>query len=369
MKRFSTFLVVLASISARAGLINVPLSFQEALAPQDTTSSTRFQQEYDSAFNTGKTLLDAQLKKCGYELKHSAEFYEASDPLQARERAAKAQKDGAWLIIGPRRSNHYLLTAQGADATATVSLMANSSEVFTLGSLHLTLGISNDSIARALVKTVHAQLKTAKFSYVTIVNEDCVFCLDSAKTFDAAAKAHTKLGEIRVVSDTPDIEKIKLELGNKKPNVVLLPNYSKSSGIVMAALKDLLPKTIFLGGDGWGTSAFGYVQNGPSLNGVTGFTARGSIPSQKALKTFKTGQQLLKNPSAAKQFPESNSALSILKITEGITNLLCETKPKTRDEFIAAFKQKASRHLKPTWGVGVYKLEKSDIKFFKAEAE
>jgi hypothetical protein len=369
MKRFSALLIAIASISARAELIKVPLSFQEALAPTDTTSSTRFQQEYDSAFKTGKTLLDAQLAKCGYELQRSAEFYEASDPLQARERAAKAQKDGAWLVIGPRRSNHYLLTAQGADATPSVSLMANSSEVFALGNLHLTMGISNESIARVLVKTARSQLKTAKFSYITIVNEDCVFCLDSAKLFDAAAKIHNKLGEIRVVSDTPDIEKIKLELGNKKPNVVLLPNYSRSSGLVMAALKDLLPKAVFLGGDGWGMNAFGYVQNGPSLDGVIGFTARGSIPSENALKTFKTGQLLLKKPSAAKQFPESNSALSILKITEGIVNLLCETKPKTRDEFIAAFRQKGSSHLKPTWGVGVYKLENSDIKFFRAESQ
>lgn len=367
MKSFSLLFAALLSISARAELIKVPLSFQEALAPQDTTSSSRFQQEYDSAIKTGKTLLDAQLTKCGYELTHSAEFYEASDPLQARERAAKAQKSGVWLIVGPRRSNHYLLTAQGADATPSVSLMANSSEVFALGNLHLTLGIGNESIARALVRTARTKLKTAKFSYLTIVNEDCVYCLDSSKLFDAAATAHTKLGEIRVVTDTPDVEKIKLELGNKKPTVVFLPNYSKSSGIVMASLKSLLPNAVFLGGDGWGTSAFGYVQNGPSLDGVIGFTARGSIPSENALKTFKTGQLLLKNPSAAKQFPESNSALSILKIAEGITNLLCETRPKTRGEFIAAFKQKASRHFEPTWGVGVYKLENSDIKFFRAD--
>lgn len=133
-----------------------------------------------------------------------------------------------------------LLTAQGADATPTVSLMANSSEVFSLGNLHLTLGISNGTLCKALGQQARAQLKTAKFNYLTIVNEDCVFCLDSARTFDVAAKIHAKLGEIRVVSDTPDIEKIKLELGNKKPNVVLLPNYSKSSAMVIAALKDLL---------------------------------------------------------------------------------------------------------------------------------
>jgi hypothetical protein len=62
--------------------------------------------------------------------------------------------------------------------TPSVSLMANSSEVFALGDLHLTVGLSNSSIARGLVKTAGSHLKAKKFTYITIVNEDCVFCLD-----------------------------------------------------------------------------------------------------------------------------------------------------------------------------------------------
>ena len=357
------------SLSANAEIIKVPLSFQEALAPQDTTSSARFEQEYESAIKTGKALLGAELKKCGYELVHTSEFYEASDPLQAKEKAIKAQKEGAWLVVGPRRSNHYLLTAQGADATATVSIMANSGEVFALGDIHATMGVSNISIAQALVKTARTALKSSSIDYVTIVNEDCVFCLDLAKSFDSATQSIGKLMEIRVVGDSPDLTKIKAALGDKKPKVVFLPNYSKSSGIIMATLKELLPKVVFLGGDGWGTNSFGFIQNGPNLSGVIGYTARGSIPSEQALKSFRTGRALLKNPAAAKQFPESNTALSILKIMEGTTDLLCKSKPKTKADFTSAFRAQAKNYLKPTWGVGVYKLENSDISFYRSESQ
>jgi hypothetical protein len=160
---------------------------------------------------------------------------------------------------------------------------------------------------------------------------------------------------------------IKIALGDKKPKVIFLPNYSKSSGVIMAGLKEQFPKAIFLGGDGWGTNSFGFIQNGPNLTGVTGYTARGSIPSEQALKSFKIGRALLNNPSAAKQFPESNTALAILKIVEGTTDILCKSKPKTKKEFTKAFRAQAKLYLKPTWGVGVYKLENSDISFFKGE--
>ena len=368
MNRRISFAALFLAAAVHAEPIKVSVSFQEALAPQDTTSSARFQQEYESAIGTGKTLLGADLKKCGYEIVHSSEFYEASDPLQAKERAAKAQKEGAWLVVGPRRSNHYLLTAQGADATPTVSVMANSSEVFALGKMHRTLGISNESIARALAKVARSNLKASSFDYVTIVNEDCVFCLDLARSFDSVLKSKKKVGEIRVVGDTPDLDKIKRELGAKKPSIVFLPNYSRSSSIIMAGLKESLPKAIFLGGDGWGTNGFGYVQNSSNLGGVIGYTARGSIPSEAAMKTFRVGRALLKNPLAAQQFPESNTALSILKIMEGLTDLLCKNKPKTRADFSKAFQTNGSSYMKPSWGVGVYKLENADIRFYRAES-
>lgn len=75
----------------------VKVSFLEALAPRDTTSSERFQKEYDFAIQTGKDLTKSELAKCGYELVDEKNLYDASDTLQALEGAKKARENGAWL--------------------------------------------------------------------------------------------------------------------------------------------------------------------------------------------------------------------------------------------------------------------------------
>jgi len=367
LRVFTLFTSTAFAATTQTTLIQVPVSFQEALAPQDTTSTSRFKEEYKSAIETSLSLLEGEIKKCGYEIKISHEFYGASDPLQARERAAKAQNENTWLIVGPRRSNHYMLTSQGAEKTPSISTMANATTIFELGDLHLTLGTSNQKIAQSLTKIAKEKSKKTNPTYVSIVNEDCVFCLDLSAQFDSAANGFKKLSEIKVIGDLPDLNKITNELGTLKPDFILLPNYSKPSATVMAHLKDKLPKTFYLSGDGWGTDAFGFVQSGVNLEGAIGYSARGSIPSKDALKSFKAGRTLLKNPTAAKNFSDSNTTLAILKILEGTADILCAKKPKTRDAFISAFQSEARKYMQPTWGVGIYKLENANMSFYRVE--
>src|SRR5690242_16972957 len=137
------FISALLPIVAQAAPISVKVSFIEALAPRDTTSSERFQKDYDKAIEVGKKAVASRLQKCGYDLTTETAFYDASDPLQARERAIDLVKKGSWLIVGPRRSNHYLLLAQGAGDVPTVSLMASASEVSMLGNRHISLSPLN----------------------------------------------------------------------------------------------------------------------------------------------------------------------------------------------------------------------------------
>jgi hypothetical protein len=75
-------------------LIKVKISFMEALAPKDTTSSERFQKEYEYAVQTGKDLTREKLKSCGYEITEEKILYDASDNLQAFEQAKKSEAPG-----------------------------------------------------------------------------------------------------------------------------------------------------------------------------------------------------------------------------------------------------------------------------------
>lgn len=347
-------------------LIPVKISFMEALAPKDTTSSERFQKEYEFAIKTGKDLTSEKLKSCGYEIIEEKVLYDASDNLQAFEQAEKSEASGAWLIIGPRRSNHYLLAVKGAPTTPSVSIMASAKEVFELDSLHLSLAQSNQRMAQALAKEVQNKYKR-NLKYFSIVSEDCVTCVDFAKSFDLSAKKlKMKNGhQLKISGDQPNIDDLKNLLLKEKPDFILIPNYSMVSAYLMGILSKWNPKIFFVGGDGWGDAKYGFVHDSPQLSKVDGMTVKGLPPVDKGLSFFDLGKELLKNPSLAAAFPASGSAQALLKAIQGVSDILCKFKPKDKNEFVVSFKQNGSKYFKNPWGVSIYKLFNGEIVFDK----
>lgn len=347
-------------------LIPVKISFMEALAPKDTTSSERFQKEYEFAVQSGKDLTREKLKSCGYEIVDEKNLYDASDNLQALEQAKKSQTNGAWLIIGPRRSNHYLLAVKGAPETPSVSIMASAKEVFELDSLHLSLAQSNKKMARVLVTEAQNKFKKQS-SYISVVSEDCVTCVDLSESFDQAAKTAglKKIQELKFTGENPDLSSLEKTIKEKKPDFVLLPNYSMVSAYAMGVISKWNPKTFFIGGDGWGDAKYGFVHNSPQLANVNGMTVKGFPPTNKGLEYFALGKEILRNPNLAAAFPASGSAQALLKALQDVSEFLCKFKPKDKTEFAQSFKQSGSQYFKNPWGVSVFRLSKGEIVFDK----
>ena len=349
-------------------MIPVPITFMEALAPKDTTSSERFQKEYEFSIQTGKDLTKQTLAKCGYKLIDSKVFYDASDNLQALEQAKKAEKNNAWMIVGPRRSNHYLLATQGAPNTPSVSIMASSKEVYELNSLHLTMAQSNESMAKALADETKNRLKKNKsITYFSVISKDCVSCIDFAKSFDLkAAKINLiKLSEFSFTGEQPNLDEIKNVIQKEKPHFILIPNYSVVSANIMSIIQSWGVNTLYVGSDGWGDSKYGFVHNSPQLSKVNGLTIKGFPPADKGLEYFDLGKQILKNPTLAANFPVSGTAQSILKTMEALTQMLCNFKPKSKVEFTSHFKVSGKKYFINPWGVSVLNLVNGEIVFDK----
>lgn len=360
---FIIFIFVQTSFAAdKSNLIPVKISFLEALAPKDTTSSERFQKEYDFAIQTGKDLTKAKLSKCGYELVESQTLYDASDTLQAMEGAKKAQESGAWLIVGPRRSNHYLLVAKGAESSSTVSIMASSQEVFELEKNHLTLGQSNSKMAKALAQETKDKNKK---SYISIVSEDCVSCKDLASEFDKQASKLKlkKIAEFKITGEHPDQKEIESFYNSNRADVVFIPNYSKVSALIIGSIHKIDPKVFFVGGDGWGDNKYGFVHNSPQLQRADGITVKGFPPADKGLAYFKLGKEILSEPSKAAAFPASGTAQALLKILEGVSDMLCQSMPKDKAQFDFEFKKNGSKYFNNPWGVSLFKLSEGEIIF------
>jgi len=372
MKATILFLSILlssniATASEQSKLISVPVVFLEALAPRDTTSSERFQKEYEGAITTAKALAKSELTKCGYSISEQTVFYDASDSLQALERAKKAESEGAWLLVGPRRSNHFLLLAKGAPNTASVSTMASSREVAELAPSHLTMAPSNDEMARIAAIDTKDRIKGKEATYLSAISEDCLMCVDFAESFDRHAKqiGIKKLGEVKFVGESPDFAALKAAVSKHQPTVVLLPNYSKVSAQAMANLATNHPDLLYVGGDGWGDSSFGFVQNSPNVERVRGLTVRGFPPADRGLEMFPLGKSLLKSSDASLQKPGSGSALAILRIIEGVKDTLCTARPKTNSDFRSAFMKMGRKNFMPPWGVSIYTLAGGQIRYDK----
>ncbi len=342
--------------------ISVRISFIEALAPRDTTSSERFQKDFESTISLAKGHLSKRASACGYQLETQTSFYDASDPLQAKERGEQASKIGSWLIVGPRRSNHYLLLAQGAPETASVSLMASANEVGDLGPLHRSLSPLNTQMALEAAKEAKSWLKPKTHSgYIAIVAADCVSCRDFAVQFEKHAK---KLGlkpleTIQITEELPALKPLANRVLALHPAFILIPNYSKTSSHLMAGLTSIAPDVFFVGGDGWGDSTFGFVQNGRTLNGIRGITVRGFPPVKGGLADFPLGKELL----GAAILPSSGPDLAILRTLDSTVTLLCQSKPKSKSDFGKAFGLRGPRLFSAPWGVSLYRLNQGNIVF------
>ena len=366
MKLLLKFLLALLSPAAVAGPVEVPIAFIEALDSKDTTSSERFRKEYELAIQYGVELTAKDIAACGYTIKPLPAFYGASDPLQAKERTEQSVKSGAWFVVGPRRSNHYILAAQGSGSVPTVSLMASSDEVATLGPRHLSLVAPNSVMAQVAAKEAKARVpaKAAK-TYLSIVRDDCLFCKGFADQFDTAAKSAglKKSAQVSILSDEPDLKDIVVAIEAHKPSFILLPNYSIVTGYLIEKLHKTYPKIFFVGGDGWGTN-FGFVENGRDIGNAQGFTVRGNPPVDVGMKSFPTGQKLL---SDSGRIPvASATALSLIKIIDSTKTFLCKHKPKSPGDFASAYEKSGKGQFAAPWGVSVYELSSGNIVYKKS---
>ena len=356
-------LLLLTSLAHAQSLSPIKIHFFEALAPKDTTSSERFQKEYEGAIATAKALSNQKLSKCGYKIEEKTRFYNASDPLEALE-SGKASASDAWLIVGPRRSNHYVLLAKGAPDTPSVSTMASSQEVADLGALHLTMAPFNKEMAEVAATEAKAR-SGGKKTYVSVTSEDCVTCVDFAAHFD---RASGKLGlkkevEFKITGESPDLSEITKAIAKLKPAFVLLPNYSKVTAQAIAAFHKAAPSAFYVGGDGWGDSNFGFLQNAKDLEGAEGFTVRGNPSSDEALSRFPLGRQLMASSDPSLMKPNSGTALAIIKIIDGTSDFLCKYKPKDKASFVTAYRKHANKTFHSPWGVSIYNLKSGNIAF------
>jgi len=100
------------------------------------------------------------------------------------------------------------------------------------------------------------------------------------------------------------------------------------------------------------------MKGNPYAKGAAGITVRGFPPCQQGLQAFPLGKRMLEEyPSQIASGP----GLAILRIFQGVSDLLCGTKPKDRVRFQEVFSRQGTRLFQSPWGTSAFRLENADL--------
>ncbi|HXT83501.1 MAG TPA: hypothetical protein VN704_04095, partial [Verrucomicrobiae bacterium] len=179
------------------------------------------------------------------------------------------------LIIGPRDSDNFLLLKNYFRDVLILSPYATSIDVEKMPNNFYSLTPSDVSSSRAILNIIENFFP--KNDIFSITELDCKSCVDVSKiVLKMYEKNHpnVKIISTNFIGDEAEIINInKLMHGYKKGEIILLPNKSVSSGILMMRITDYLKQdnTIFIGGDGWGSWKSGAPGRFKTSNNYVGF--------------------------------------------------------------------------------------------------
>ena len=205
MKRAIIGVALLVAHSSPARTLKtVKLGILEGLASTDSTSSERYRQRFDAAtyFAIGES--EKALNRCGYKLQVIPAYYEASDQNAPKASAELLEREGAWIIFGPRRSEDFKFAAQGLRRTAFVSPMANDLSMSHPPALLYSMYPSVEEFGNAAVSALERE-KLGK-RYAAVVDATCPACRDFEAIFDSLSKrkGYKKLFSVDIAGDKPE---------------------------------------------------------------------------------------------------------------------------------------------------------------------
>lgn len=219
-------------------------------------------EKYQIDYLKGLELAKLALKKNGYSIDIRNFFYGKKD-LDILDQIPLVEKWNPDLVIGPRSSNKFLLLRDHFQDTIVLSPMATANAVSKLPSNYYSLSYPNDYAVQALVNFVSKSFPNR--NVLSIVETNCKNCVDFFETFKTKFKNQNPGAVIsdaffsNDIVETVDIQS--LMKNYKIGDMILLPNTSYASGILVARISDYLKQKeiIFLGSDEWGSWNGGYV--------------------------------------------------------------------------------------------------------------
>ncbi len=343
-------------------LQNVQVNAIAALSHTDSDYSERFRYVYNTALGIAVDSENIKLRSCGYKISTSTNFYSGGDPMGPSDGIRAAEKNNPWLLIGPDRSNEFIIATRARTiSTPIVSTMASAHELNSLPLEAFSAVPLVNEMAKLAVKGTLAE--NYGKSFATILDPTCLLCRDFVKFFESEAIKQnlTRVFSTEVTSETPNINFVVAQTLKSKPDFFLLPGYSKQSGFIIAELGKSFPESRFVGSDGWGDGEFGYLTKFPINEKQKGLTVRPGLPSSKMSDPLSTPFSSLKWKGV--EISPPFAAFALREIVQKVSQMLCFNRPKSKEEFaqIISLKEKSFFHLRS--GLSFYRLENGKLRY------
>lgn len=372
--RFTTLIIfLLAAFTARTGLPSTPpltvvrLGVLESFSVSELPSIERMRSAYEAALYYAIGENEKRLNRCGYGLRVATEYYDNADKLAPKERASYLENSGVFLIIGPRRSEQFIVAAHGVNRTPLISTAASSDDVHQLAppffTMYPPIEVFSDALLKALLKAKYGT------RYGSVVDVTCLACRDFEKKFDqaAATKKMSRVFGVEVAGEKPDLKPLIAAIQSNEIDFLFLPVYAKGAGYIIANLQSQFPNLKFAGTHSWGDAAYGLMEDYKINNHVRALAINSNASPEVMGEVY--GVHSLDRESRSGVVGPPASAYRVIEFIRLFTDDLCaraaKKKPrlKNKEEFLSYYKTLPSDRFHRHSVLGIFKIENGEYQF------
>lgn len=228
-----------------------------------------------------------------------------STPIGSKVAAQKAVRQNVIAVIGCSRSSNSLAAAPVLQKAKIIMISSGSTnpKVTLVGNYIFRVCFIDTLQGQIMANFVYNNLK-GKTS-VVLTNTTHTYSQDLSKYF---IQRYNKLGgkilwHQYYIENMSDYSEILTKVKTLSPDTLYIPGYAKDSGQIMRQARHMGIKSIFLGGDGWGTEIFDYAHASINNSYMTDHWFHG-------LKRNISRQFVKKYKRAYKMIPDSGAALT-----------------------------------------------------------
>ncbi len=363
-RRFRTLVILISifvsnPILANDKLIEVKIGLLESLSPKTPSTSDRYKSLNESALYYALGENEKKLHACGYKITTSTSYFDTFDALELIAEAKELEQSNMWVIIGPRRSNHFITASKELKETPMISTLANADAIYKSNKLVFSMSPSTSILA----KTISNEIEKNYYgkTYGTVVDVRCDSCIDFVKAFRKYNTNSKEAFYLEVADSKPDLDKLKENLSKHNIDYLVVPNYSELSGHIISEIQKFNPSIKYIGSDGWGEKSFSYINGYGVGKDVVAMSIKVGVQDSDKANHFKIYS--LDSEVNGSNIKPPYSVYALVELIRVLSDDLCKSSAKSKQDFTKYLALQSSNHFQKSVPYSIYTIRDGQLEF------